>query len=189
MRKARLLFDVDGVLTHGFTEKVCEHLRAEGYDATFDKVEQWDIMKNFNVPDPLKDHIYAKMKQEGVALQFEPIPGSQDFIMEVSGWAEIYAVTSPMGGHFWAHDREQWLYQNYGISHRRVVSTQDKFVVYGDGLIDDKLDHLIKWSNEFPHGRAVLWRIPPNRNDNWPLEAKTYDELLAHLEPIKKRFT
>jgi 5'(3')-deoxyribonucleotidase len=188
MRKPRLLVDVDGVLTHSFTHRVCELLRLEGYDASFDKIDQWDIMRSFDVPKTLANAIYDKMKQQGVASAFEPIEGSQDFICDVSTWADVYAVTSPMNGPFWAHDRETWLQQHYGISHRRVVSVQDKFVVYGDALVDDKLAHLVEWSDAFPHGRAILWRIPPNRNDHWPLEAMTYDELRTLLEPIRARF-
>lgn len=188
-RRGRLLLDTDGFLTHGFVKETCRRLRERGFDATPEKVDQWDLMKALNIPEEVQREVYKSMEEPGVAMQFDPEPGSQDFVRECEEWIDVYMVTSPMGGRHWAHDRADWLHEHYRTPFRRVVPIHDKFIVYGDGLVDDKLAHLINWSGEFPHGLAVLWRIPPNRNDAWPVEASTFEELRVRLEVLKRRFT
>lgn len=184
-RRPRILLDVDGVLTHGFVEKVCEHLRGFGHEVEAHHVDQWDVMKALNIPAHGEDEVYRRMKLPGVAMQFEPIPGSIEFVAELQTWSDVYAVTSPMGGPYWAADREDWLFKHYNISRYRVASIRDKFIVRGEALVDDKLSHLIEWHKEFPSGKAILWRIPPNRHDKWHTEARTYEELRTLLEPLK----
>jgi len=184
--RPRLLFDVDGVLTSGFVDGCITHLRELGHDVQADDVDQWDFMAPLGIPQEDVDEVYRRMRLPGVAMSFSPIEGSQEFVRACAEWADVYAVTSPLGGPYWAHDREDWLYKHYGIHRRRVASVRDKFIVTGDALIDDSLDVLANWFDHHPSGLAVLWRIPPNRHDLWSPEASTYDDLRAlfsHLKP------
>lgn len=183
--RPRILLDVDGVLTHGFVELVCKHLAEFGFNVTFDQVDQWDIMKAFQVPPDVEQEVYQRMKLPGVANSFTPIDGSIDFVKSLREWADVYIVTSPMGGPNWAHDREEWLYKHYGIPAKKVASVREKLIVRGDVFVDDKLSHLVEWSKEHPEGKAVLFRIPPNRHDAWPHEASTYADLGTHVAHLK----
>lgn len=192
LERPRILLDVDGVLTHGFVETVCRMLREyEGFTnkdrAYFENVDQWDVMKCLDVPSPLAEKVYYRMKKAGVAMTFEPIPGSQEFVAELNTWAEVYAVTSPLGGPYWAQDREDWLFKHYEMPHRRVASIRDKRIVYGHALVDDKLSHLESFTEEWPRSMGILFRIPPNQHDQWPVEAANYTELLKLLEVLKER--
>lgn len=191
LTRPRILLDVDGVLTHGFVETVCRMLREyEGFDnrdmAFPEHVDQWDIMRALKVPALLEEKVYDRMKEPGVAMTFEPIPGSQEFVAELNQWAEVYAVTSPMGGPHWAHDREDWLFKHYEMPRRRVASIRAKHIIYGHALVDDKLSHLVEFTEEWPRSMGILFRIPPNRHDKWPIEASNYTELRALLERLRK---
>lgn len=183
--RPRILLDVDGVLTHGFVETCVQHFNGMGMQVRAEDVDQWDLMKALGVSEDVEKEVYRRMRLPGVAQTFEPIPGSQELLAELQEWADIYAVTSPMGGPYWAHDREQWLYDRYKIPARRVASIRDKHIVYGHALVDDKLSHLVNFTAEWPRSMGILFRIPPNRHDKWPVEASNYGELRKLLEPLK----
>jgi len=182
MRKPRILLDCDGVLTTSFVDRVCEILRANNHDAHPHHIEQWDIMKHFKIPKHAEETIYEKMEQKGVAFDFEPAPGAVEFVRELHTWADVYVVTSPMGGKHWPHDRQRWLKHWFDIPANHVLNIKHKFVVKGDVLVDDKLSNLTEWHMEFPQGTPIFWRLPQNRHDKHPyLEASNFDELRKHL--------
>lgn len=185
MKKPRILLDVDGVLTPSFTDQCCALLRERGYDAWPDKVDRWDIMASFKVPDPVALDVYEQLKQPGVAMTFVPHEGSQEFVRELNEWAEVYMVTTPMGGRHWTHDREDWLYATYQTPKRRVVQIHDKHIIFGHAIVDDKLAHLENFAEAWPKSMSILWRIPPNRNDQWHLEASTYPALRKLLAVLR----
>lgn len=186
MPRPRILFDVDGPMTNGFVEVTCQLIEEmAGIPAKSEDVHEWDIMKAFQVPDVLAQQIYEVLRMPGVARRFKPLPGSQEFIAEVRTWAEVYAVTSPLGGPSWAHDRETWLGELYDFPLRKVISAREKFPIHGDAIVEDKLSHIVEWKGAHPNGLAVLWRIPPNRHDVWTPEASTYDELRRLLQPLR----
>lgn len=187
--RARVLLDCDGPLTEGFVELACKYIREESdgkVDAQAHKVDQWDLMKALGVPADVEKRVYTRLEEPGVAFNFEPNKGAADFMESLNTWATVYIVTSPLGGPHWAHDRERWLYKWFKVPSRRVCSIKDKFIVVGDAFVDDKKSHLEEWKAEHPSGLAILWRIPPNRDDSWPVEASTYEELTKLLQPLKR---
>lgn len=180
--KPRILLDCDGPLTQGFVAKACSIIRDElGIEAQPDRVDQWDMMASLGLTPDQSARIYRLLESPGVAFDFEPNPGAVEFMRRLQRWASVYVVTSPLGGPHWAHDRERWLYEHFGLKSKYVASVKDKFIVAGDAIVDDKLSHLVEWKKEHS-GLAVLWRIPPNRNDEWWPEAATYDKLEGLLD-------
>lgn len=187
--RPRILLDCDGPLTEGFVDLACRYIREESegkIDAQPEKVDQWDLMKALEVPADVEKRVYLRLESPDVAFGFEPNAGAVDFMADLNTWADVYIVTSPLGGPHWAHDRERWLYKQFKTPSRRVCSIKDKFIVVGDAFVDDKKSHLVEWKAEHPNGLAILWRIAPNRHDEWPVEASNYKELAKLLEPLKR---
>ena len=188
MKRPRILLDVDGVLTSGFVDGVCRALGGWGINVGPGDVDQWDFWKSLSVPPDIRYAIKERMQGLGVALSFKTLPGSYEFVAACQEWADVYYVTSPMPGPYWAYEREEWLVSNYGANRHQIISCHDKFVVAGDAFIDDKLENLQRWSREWPtSGVPILWRLPSNRHDKWIFEASTYEELLILLDPLKQR--
>jgi 5'(3')-deoxyribonucleotidase len=61
------------------------------------------------------------------------------------------------------------------------VHAHDKFIVYGDVLVDDKPANVMEWQEAYPNGLAVLWRMGHNAKHVWPVEVSNLDELRALL--------
>lgn len=186
-RRKRILLDVDGPLTPGFFGECCRVLRELGVArAVPEKIDRWDILEAFGVPEDVGREAYARLRRPGVALAFEPHPGARELVEELQSFADVYAVTAPLGGPHWADDREAWLRDRLGIPADRVVSARDKRVVVGDALVDDKLSTLVSWQAEHPGGLAVLWRESHNAAEAWAgPDATTYEGLLAYLRALK----
>lgn len=184
MRRQRILMDCDGPLTEGFVALACDYIREESngeIDANPVEVDQWDLMKALKVPPEIEKRVYARLEQSGTAFGFMPNAGSVEFMEELQAEADVYVVTSPLGGPHWQHDRERWLEKWYKVPDRRVCSVKDKFIVVGDKIVDDKASHLVEWSAAHPTGKAILWRVGSNRHDRWEHEASNYTQLLQLL--------
>jgi 5'(3')-deoxyribonucleotidase len=186
-KRPRLLFDVDGVLTHGFTETFCQVLsQLLGAECRPEDVDQWDIIASFGAHRVEKE-AYDAMREQGVCRAFQPNPGSQELIAKCQEWADVYAVTAPLGSIYWPKEREEWLTSLYQLHHHHVASVHDKFIVSGNALVEDKTPNLVAWAEEYPSGLPILFRIPPNRNDKWKgPEANNYDELYTLLETLRQ---
>lgn len=189
--RPRILLDCDGPLTEGFVDLACRYIHEESdgkIDARPELVDQWDMMKCLKVPEDIEKRVYRRLEAPDVAFNFEPNEGAVEFMEWLNPWAAPYIVTSPLGGPHWAHDRERWLYKWFKTPSRRVCSVKDKFIVHGDAFVEDKLANLKEWAAEDinKNGLAILWRIAPNRHDEWPVEASNYEELKRLLEPFKR---
>lgn len=186
-RRPRILCDVDGPLTPGFFEECCRVLRELGIaGARPDAIDRWDILEAFRVPIDVGEAAYAALRAPGIARGFLPRPGAANLVRELQTFADVYAVTAPLGGPFWADDREAWLREHLAIPPERVVSVRDKRVVAGDALVDDKVSTLEAWSAAHPAGLAILWREPHNAREEWGgPSASTYEELLAYLRGLR----
>lgn len=181
--KPRILLDVDGPLTLGFFYRVCARLRAHGVDAQPEKLEDYDVMRGFNVPPDVAKTVYAEMQQPGVAYEFDPREGTQAMVARMREWAEVWAVTAPLGGPHWAHDREEWLHELYEFDRKHIISARDKTPVRGAALVDDKPETIHAWSEENRGiGIAVLWRESYNRHTHWSLNVDTPERLEMLLE-------
>jgi 5'(3')-deoxyribonucleotidase len=64
----------------------------------------------------------------------------------------------------WASERQQWLAEHFGISHKHLVSTPAKYLVRGELFVDDKPEHVEQWQAANPCGVGVLWSRAYNRS-------------------------
>ncbi len=187
MSRPRVLLDVDGPLTAGFFDAACLVLREMGFaHARPEAISEWDIMRSFGVPPEVERAAYEELRRPGLAASFAPREGARELVAEISEWADVYAVTSPLpGSPTWASERAAWLGE-LGLPEKRVVHAHAKYLVSGDALVDDRDSHLEAWSAEHPRGLAVLWREPHNARSSWAGPSATgYAELRVWLDSLR----
>ena len=141
------------------------------FDALFDlygrrlKPEDCEVWDCFSMMTPNeKRGVYSIIEHPGWCAALKPTPGSTEAIEKLRGIVDVVAVTS----HFptsrtWVHERDTWLKQHFAFSSKEIVHTSAKYLVGGDGILDDNPDHVTSWLREHPTGLAMLWHIPNTR--------------------------
>ncbi len=168
MRRPRILLDVDGPLTRGYVVTVCDLLRERGVEKIPADATAWDVLASFGVDASTRRHVQADMRRPGVASRFLPRVGARKFVDELRRWADVYACTAPLAGSLtWAGEREAWLWDYLRIPADKIVQAQDKHLVAGDALVDDKLENLVAWRDEWPARLAVMWSDTYNLAAPW----------------------
>lgn len=167
MSKPCLLLDVDGILADFITPALAEVTRLTGQPYAHDEVTQWDIMGCLGIPDDVAKAAYANMRREGFCAGIKPYPGTREGVAWLDSVCDLYIVTSPLGGPYWSHEREGWLWEHYGIPSKKIISTSAKYRCVGDAFVDDKVANLEKWQIAHPRGCAVRWNAISNSNDSW----------------------
>lgn len=177
--RQRVLLDVDGVLADFVSSAARVVERVTGAPLPVDALEEWDIFRSY--PKEVQNEIYGACKTEGWCLALEPYQGAVDFVRRLDEVADVYFVTSPMGGPHWAYEREQWLKKHFGTHHHKVVSTNAKYLCVGDVFVDDKFSHVEKWSKFHRPGIGVLWTQPYNLKEEWGHRATKYDDIIEYV--------
>jgi 5'(3')-deoxyribonucleotidase len=103
----------------------------------------------------------------GFCVNLPVQPGAQEAIDQLKSIANVYPVTAPFDSPTWAAEREAWLEKHFDIDRVAVVQTEQKWLVDGHVLIDDKAPNLRPWAARFPRGIAVLWDMESNANEPW----------------------
>jgi 5'(3')-deoxyribonucleotidase len=162
-----VLFDVDGVFGDFITPALAEVTKLTGIVYRHDDVTQWDIMASLGVPDDIARQAYDNMRREGFCHAIPVYPGAVEGFAALKDVCNPYIVTAPLGGPHWAHEREMWLYDHFGIKRKNIISTSAKHKCAGAMLIDDKTSHLVEWQNAHPRGCAVRWESLSNSTEAW----------------------
>lgn len=185
-RRPRVLLDVDGPLTNGFTAAACRELRLLQYHHAReeDVVDHWDIFSQFAVRESDVDRVRERLRRPGVALAFEPREGAREFVDDLRRWAQVVAVTAPLDGSpTWAHERELWLAERLGFDPSEVIQARSKSPVRGGAFVDDKCANVQQWAEENPSGLAVLWGV---HAPEWAgPRAADYEALGEYLEALR----
>lgn len=160
-----ILLDVDGPLTLGFARAACSTLRDLGVDAEVCRIREWDVARSFGASPEIAAEMTARMRRAGVAESFDPRPGALEFVEGLRGWARVVAVTAPLpGSRTWVGERMSWLTRRLGFAARDVVHADDKSLVRGDALVEDRPENLGEWLDAWPGGRGALWDATYNRD-------------------------
>lgn len=183
-----ILLDVDGPLTVGFMEAACAHLRDLGVtDATASRISDWDLAKAFGASAEIEAEMYARLRREGVAASFAPRPGARDFVERLRKWSRVVAVTAPLkGSRTWVYERSAWLREHLDFAAYDVVNADDKSLVCGDALVEDRVSNLVSWCDAWPFKLGVVWdeayNRPDPRADSRLMRVRSFDELQNLLE-------
>lgn len=167
MSKPCLLLDVDGILADFISPALAEITKLTGFVYHHDDITQWDIMECLGIPDDVSKAAYDNMRREGFCAGIEPYAGTKEGVQLLQEVCDLYIVTSPLGGPYWAHEREMWLWEHYRIPQKKIISTSAKYRCVGDAFVDDKTSNLEKWRAAHRKGCAVRWNAISNSKDPW----------------------
>jgi len=79
--------------------------------------------------------------------------------------------------------KKSWLAEHYPGAAYKFVSTSDKDAVYGDAIVDDHVDNLIKHTSRW-NSVPVLIQKPWNRTSRGRTEVSDVGEALRYLEAV-----
>lgn len=187
----RVLLDCDGVLAD-FCGSFLGLVNAKfGTSYRSEDVVDYDIAAALGWDRDRTEEAYSLIAEEPeFAARLDVLPGAIDGVRRLRDVAEIYIVTSPWWSHpTWVHDRNNWLYANFGIQAGRVIHTAAKELVVGDVLVDDKTSTCEAWrAAHHPRGVAVQWSTPHNRRDLWDgPSTSNWDFLIDEIIPVVPR--
>ena len=179
----RILVDCDGVLAD-FVGRFLERVNARlGTMHRREDVTEYNISRALGWT-PEQEHQAYSVVEPGFCTGLDVLPGAREGVEALQRFGEIYVVTSPwLSCSTWEHERRQWLERHFGIPALRVISTEAKYVVSGDVLIDDKVEHLDAWAHDQRCGWPLLWLTPHNARAlcRWPRVA-TWDGLVELIQ-------
>ena len=163
-----VLLDVDGVLAnfiHATLSTLSRHTKRAPY--THDSITTWEVFDSLPEQErPHQDAVYRRMKLPGACYDIPVYPDAVEGVARLCAVADVIVVTSPFkGSQTWTHEREEWLWNHFGISHDDVIHARRKGFIRGDFLIDDKPSHLRDWRAMNPRGRAIYWKNPQFAED------------------------
>lgn len=180
-----LLHDLDGVHVawqRGFARSAREHQPNIDFE-DLDEPAEWDMTAGKS-PEAIKT-IHHVLELPGFYRNLDPIPGGLEVLNKLQELGhENFFVSSPyLSNPTCASDKYAWLEEYYGRSWaKRLILTNDKTLVDGDVLFDDKP---IITGARTPTWRQVLFTQSYNikytngreRINSWDL-----DEVLPILE-------
>lgn len=166
-RRPRVLLDCDGILVDFITPTLDVLYEVTGRRFEHDEVKEWDMMQSLGISKEVENVVFDRMKVEGVCLSMPLYHGAQFGVSGLRRICDLYICTSPFGGPFWTHEREEVLYKSFGIERSRVLHVRDKFVCAGDVLVEDKTSTLVKWREHHAGGLPIRWNKQYNFHDDW----------------------
>ena len=175
MPRPIILLDVDGVVAD-FEGAVRCTVAEVGY--VLPPTTEWNFTAN--LPADVFDHFHARASQLGWCSAIQPFPGAERFVAELRTLGDVVAVTAPLGCcPTWESERRQWLRSKLNVVD--VVSTARKDLVYGNVLIEDKVENLRTWYDRWQRDAyGILVQHTYNRHADWPtcVPACDFDALL-----------
>ncbi len=182
-RKKEVLVDCDGPLALFDQAMLDIVFDLTGRRYVLEDIKGWEIFESIELSEPqVRNAAYTKVKAEGGCLGLPLHPLAQDGIKKLQKVAEVIICTSPFyGGKTWVYEREAWLKQHFKIDGKEIIHARRKYHIAGDMLVDDKPEHLEKWSLRFPAGQPVLWATMGNRGVKDFPRVESWEEVLALL--------
>jgi len=176
MARKRFLSDVDGVLIDFSGPALSVAERFSGAPPPADVMQEWDLFRSYN--KPLQDLFFTEFKRKHWCRNLPVYPGAQIGIERVRCYADVFFVTAPLNGEYWAHERSWSLVNNFGAKFGEVIHTHAKYVCAGDVFLDDKPEHVETWCQHHPNGIGLLWDQPYNRRHTHLRRAYNWDDVL-----------
>jgi 5'(3')-deoxyribonucleotidase len=160
---ARILLDVDGVVAN-FVGRYLQVVKdVTGRDYGDEDVVEWNIATALGLSEQEQDRVHEVVATPGFCFELSVYPGAVAAVRRLAGRHSIVWVTTPSEHNpTWRQDRERWLAEHFGGLGRSLVQTNDKQLVDGDLLVDDRPENCAAWARAHPSGLAVLWSRPWN---------------------------
>lgn len=194
MQRPRILLDVDGPIADFVAPALDAIFQVTGRRfKVSDHANGWDIFSGLGLSDDETKEVFRVMQVPGLCLGIPTVPGAREGVEELRKFADVWAVTSPFGGEHWMHERDAWLVRHMGFHKNQVlhVRGESKHGVYGNVLVEDKIDTLESWRAEWPGETPVLFELPYNQDHGWnSLSAPDWRCLVAVIRVnLRNRFS
>jgi len=162
-RRPRVLLDVDGVIADFVQLMVnaVRNLKLSDVPITW-RPAHWDVAKELGLTRKQEDAVYDVLRLPGSANMLHPLPGAIQGVKKLAGLFDVAFVTTPLdGGQTWCFDRIEWLVRHFGEElGNRWVFTENKYLIYGDFLVDDKPSHCLDFKKAWPGSVPLRWLAP-----------------------------
>lgn len=159
--RKRVLVDVDDVIVN-FKQAFISAVIAKGLrniDHTWRR-STWDLAKDLGLTDKEEKEAFSLINMPGVADEMmNALPGAVEGVQNLMELADVYFITSPSKtSPTWSFDRRNWLVRHFGEEQgSKVGHVHDKFIVFGDFLVDDKPENVMLWKDAWPLSTAIYW--------------------------------
>lgn len=160
--------DCDGVMAD-LVGKVIERVNTKyGTSFKYEDINTWDVYEPLCIS---KAEFYGMANEEGFCASLNVLPGARAGVDQLRKHADVYAVTSPMSGKYWLHERTMWLIEHMGFKHKTIIQCKEKKLIKVNYLIDDKTSTINEWAEEHPGSQAILWNTPWNAKETMHMRA------------------
>lgn len=169
-----ILTDVDGVLAD-FIGELCRYHLPNHKPKDFTR---WKLEENLGTVD----RVYAEqaIRSPGFCEGLRMYPGAKGFLEKLRKKGTVIAVTACTPTRHWPGERIEWCTRR-GFSRNEIILSPGplKHLVFGDYLIEDRLDTAIQWQDNNPYGQAILIDRPWNQGSTYAVErVHSYREAL-----------
>lgn len=186
----RILCDVDGVFAD-FTGHALSTMGELAPVGGEEEITTWDMFPHLS-PEArcLSERAW---REQGWCSGIPVYPEALWAYGKLESIGKVIWVTSPMvNAPYWCHERTLWLQRYFRAELEDIILTSGKYHVWGDVLIDDKIENLEKWCKHNPQGFGILWDQPYNRA--WvpgaqAIRARTWEEVILLLTGLKSQKT
>jgi 5'(3')-deoxyribonucleotidase len=179
----RILCDVDGVFAD-FLGHTIFYLgdKAPGEE----EFTSWNLLDHLSKEEA--EFCNALWRLPSWCKDIPLLPGAQVAHKELAALGKVLWVTAPVrNSRYWHLERISWLEAHFGVDEDDVVFTHDKSHVWGDVIIDDRLENVEGWAKAHPAGLPILWDRPYNRSrtPEGIHRVKTWEEVLCLVTQFK----
>lgn len=156
-----VLIDLDGVVADFTSACLFIANQYAGTNYTPADVTEWEI---FNLPGlrEVEDRTWKTISEPGFARMLAVYPGAREGVEWLKSKGPVRILTSPVISPTFMFDRVRWVEKELGIGWKHIIYTYSKELVTGRGLIDDKPENILAWTDRNT-GPAVLWAQPYNQ--------------------------
>jgi 5'(3')-deoxyribonucleotidase len=162
--RRRVLLDVDGVIADFLTPAIQVMEEVSGQPLHPEALNDWNLFRNYD--GKTRNKFYEVFHSKGWCLNLKPYEGALEGVNLLRTEADVYFVTSPMHGPYWAYERACWLQKYFDAKLDHIIQTNAKHVCTGRTLVDDKPDHAENWQRANPKSVAILWDRQYNQRSN-----------------------
>lgn len=161
----KILVDIDGIAADTLPYWLNYIHATTGVRASIHDITKWELAKCPPLDKLLPEKVYSILNNKGFMLSIPPMSGASETLEKLQAAGhQIYMVTARYGSEgmpetiLWLKKHFQWLNPE-----KQLVFLYDKHLLYGDILIDDKAETLIKYSVAHPNATLLTIDYPYNR--------------------------
>lgn len=178
-----IFVDVDGTVADLLSEWL--NLYNGDYDDTLtpEQITAWDMTK-FVKPD-CGVHIYDYLIRDDLYDSVQPIQGATEGVWALRNLLEHRIVYASSG--IWCVAKFKWL-ERWGFEPgqfgKDFISVNDKSLLRGDLLIDDRDKNVIDFQGNLGKTKAILFDAPYNQELNWYPRAKSWVDVFNFVKEL-----